>query len=281
MAFRTQRQLRHSAALRMRDLWTGTLTNQIVAGGLQIDDSSRQETPGFFRNAYIQIDILNPQHLRVVDNSGGLISIGEPGSSGTVTATTAYELHKIASASEYNQFIADAVLDATNEIILGNKSDETLVITANALKAGGLENEYTLPTGFRYISEIMVTNAGGAFENMIPQKEYDLLPGSTKKLRLSPWALHNFCAVGRTLRLLGMGEQDISALTDSTTISCDASFITEFVELQILKLRAGGTGAAADAARLRLTQQAQIVELKRESAAHEARALPGVRVVPL
>ena len=112
----TVRTLRHDAARRVRDLWTGTLTTLAPVAALNLADTSRVEYAGYFSNYYIhigsdaaaedhRIQTNEPQQLTLADDGG--IVIEQP--QGTV-----YELHRLWSVPEYNGFIADAVRSLTD-----------------------------------------------------------------------------------------------------------------------------------------------------------------------
>lgn len=287
MAYRTLLQLRHAASLRVRDLWRGTLTAAAATSAVTVDSSNRQELVDFFTNGFLHINLDVSLHaaedLRLLGNGPGVLTLVQPGVQVAHDDNTAYEIHKICSVEDYNQFIIDALIDLAGEAILGNQESTALSITANANKATGMENEYTIPTGMRYITEIMIANAAGVYEDAIPLTPdcVQVLPGTTKRLRLSTYVLSLYGAVGRGIRILGMGEQDASALLDATTVGGDASFITEHVVLSLLRFLARGRGAAAQAALNQINPQTQLVELKREEAGQEARVLPGSLVVPI
>lgn len=283
MASRTVIQLRHAAARRMRDHWQGTLTSTSAVAATTLTDTRRKEISDYFVNGFVQVGGSGdtPEHHRISANvqSTGVMTLAW-GLAAEWASGKSYEIHRAASAQDYNQFIVDAVLDMASEMILGNQSSTSLSLTANAAKPAGLEDEYTIPTGFRYISEVGIDDGAG-FYNVVPLSEVTPMPGSTRKLRFSPWALSRYGGVGRTIRLLGQGEQDLSAITDATSIICDPSFVLEYIILQFLHLRAAGSGRVADAARQRINAQTQVVEIKRAAAGYESRVPAGALVVPL
>ena len=280
MAFQTLKQLRRSAAMGEQDHWDGAITDAAPVGALQIAIAGRREAVGYFRNSFIQLsENAAAEHHRVQENGAGQVSITLPGVATAIASGAYYEIHKLASAEEYNRFILDAVLDVSAEAILGNQEDTSLTVTANANKVGGLEDEYTVPTGFRYIYEICMANSSGAYTEVFPLNQVTLMPGTTKRMRFSPW-LMGYLVEGRGLRILGQGEQDISSVIDSTTINVDPSYVREYVRLQLLESLSGGSSARAQAAMQRLRTQASVVELKKMSATSEQRVLPGSLVVP-
>ena len=281
MAFRTLKQLRVSAAQVEQDHWAGSIGDAVTEGQTQIAAPDRHEGTRFFANFFIQLgEGAEAEHLRLINNGAGQLVTALPGATAAHDAGSYYEIHRIASAVEYNQFIVDAALDVSAEAILGNKESTSLTITTNAAKVGGIEDEYTVPTGFRYINEIAMANAQGAYTEILPLNQVSLLPGATKRMRFSPW-LTGWLVEGRSLRILGMGEQDVSAIEDDDLIMADPSYVREYVRLQLLELLSSGSGARAQAALNRIRTQAALVELKKASATSEQRALPGSIVVPL
>lgn len=273
--------LRQDAARRLRDLWTGKISATALVGALQLTSNSRVETIGYFSNAHIHIgaDATSEDH-RLVTN--GPRSLTLPADGGIVTQREIgvdYEIHKLWSVPEYNGFVNDALKSIASEAVLSSMDDQSLIVTANANKPNGVEDEYAMPAGFRYISEIWFEDSAGYFDQRIPNNQARPLPGATRKLRFSEWATAQM-TVGRNIRLLGQGLPVLTTLADTSEVSVDPDYVTSYVELQALTPLAGGTSTRAIAARDRVRFLGPMVEQKRAAATSEHRVLPGSLVIP-
>jgi len=279
---RTVLQLRQAAARALRDHWGGTLTQVASIGSLTVYDTQRIEADGYLANGYLHLgaDATAEDH-RIIGNAAGGLTLANDGGIVTLrSAGTAYEIHKLGSVAEYNSFITDAIVAAGAEAALASKDDQTLIVTANASKPGGVENEYVIPAGFKYIWEVWVDDQSGYFDQRIPMDQLMLLPGATKKLRFSEWAAAAMLRTGQRIRLLGQALEAEPALADTSVVTVDAQYIVNSVELSMLIPIASGTGARAQAAIARARNLTQLVELRRTDAAADARILPGSLVVP-
>lgn len=277
----TVQTLRHDAARRVRDHWAGSLTAAVDANAASILDSSRVEVTDFFQNGYLHLDVdSDAEDLRVTGNDQDLNTVSiAPVTAAAHDQGTAYEIHKLWSVPEYNGFIADALKSVATEAVTAHLDNTSLTVTANANKPGGIEDEYAIPSGFRYIDEVWVADQVGHFDVRIPNSEVRAIPGSTKKLRFSLRATAAM-QVGRTIRLLGQGPPDASSLQDSTVIYIDPDYIVSYVELQVLQPLSGGDTARERAARARVQFLQAYIEDKRYRAVTEHRVLPGSIVVP-
>lgn len=279
---RTVAQLRHAAALRVRDLWTGTLTAQASVGNTQLQDSTRIEVPGFFANCFIYIgqDATSEAH-RLVNSGAGAVILANDGGIRVVRAEgTVYEIHRLLSVADYNAFITDAILSISTEAVLASIDHSALTITASATKPSGFENEYQLPAQFKYITEVWIEDSGGDFSTLIPMSELSIIAGTTKKLRFTHDIAARSFQAGKRIRILGQGPPGVPALSDTTAVTIDPDFIASYVEMMVLTPIAAGTGARAQAAAARVRTLTALVEAKRASAASEARVAPGSLVVP-
>lgn len=278
MPTRTVIQLRHGAARRVRDLWTGTLTQPATVGDLTLHDAKRIESRAYFGNGFLHVgaDATAEDHRLIGNESGGITMANDGGISTARIAGTAYEIHKLMAVEDYNAHIADAVLSAGPEGVLSNVDDQTLVVAANAAKPGGFEDEYTIPSGIKYINEVSVEDSAGVFRYRVPNDQLKVIGG---KLRFSGWAVGCFEAAGRNIRIIGQGAATVPSLADTSTVAIDADFIMSYVELQALIPIAGGQGARARAASQRVQALTQLLEVKRLEVGTTHRVLPGSLIV--
>ncbi len=270
---RTVIQLRQTVARTVRDLWTGTLTTAGTAGDQQLFDTNLLVD---LQNAYIHLSAdAAAEDLRVRSSGDGQIHLaGEIGLAAGIAKDAVWEAHRIADVPAYNSFIRDAIIDAGGEFLLLDKDDQTISLTADATKPVGLEDEYNLPSGFRYIHEVAIADSQGFFRPF-PLRQITIIPGSTKKIRFSTWALSVFGFVGRTVRLLGQSVEDVPALSDSTSVSTDAAYVRAAVLLDLTRILTGGAGVRAQAAQGQLRTMEASVLLKRETMIPDGIVMPG------
>ncbi|MGK2853869.1 MAG: hypothetical protein ACSLE3_07150 [Microbacteriaceae bacterium] len=273
----TVKVLRHQASRRVRDLWTGSLTAAEAAAQTELSDSKRVEISGYFTNGYLHlgVDAAAEDH-RITTNSAGALTIASPLAAAHASGTV-YEIHKLWSTPDYNAFIADAIMSIGSEAVLADKDDESISVEANGLKSSGIEDEYIIPPGFRYINEIWLADSTGAFTSRLPNTEARAL--SSTRLRFSSWATAHMTP-GRDIRLIGQGIGGTPPLADTSIVRIDPGYIADYVELQVLAPVSGGTSTRAIAARDRVRYLGASVEMKRSSAVTEHRALPGSLAVP-
>lgn len=280
----TVQTLRHDASRRVRDLWTGSLTSTANAAATTLVDTKRVEVDGFFNNAYLHIGAdAAAEDVRVSTNDQSSTNLTiTPALAAQKTSGTAYEIHRLWSVPEYNGFIADAIRSIGSEGVLAAYDNSSLTITANANKPAGIEDEYAIPAGFRYIQQVWIADQLGYYYYEVPHREVSVLPGSTKKLRFSPWLCSTVLSsqLGNAIRLLGQGVASPPTLADTSIIEVDPDFVVSYVELQVLIPLAGGQGARAEAAQRRVYQLTPLVEAKRASAVTEHRVLPDSMRVP-
>lgn len=284
----TYASMRRAVAIRAGDWWTGTLPATHAAGVLQIDDPNRREAAGFFRNAFLRLGhdrIIStpstrytPEDLRIVESRPASFDLAFANEYEHLTDMT-YEIHRLTDVPTYNSFIAAAIEDAGAEAVVAEYKDVSTAITANANKPGGVEDEYAVPTGLRYITEVRVADANGEYTHTIPLRLIKPMPGSTKMIRFDLMSISGFPA-GRLIRISGQGLASSTAQYDDTTIPIDPSFVREYLYNELLMLQSRRSGQLGDFARQRLPAQQQLVELKRMTMQTEYRAEPGVVVVP-
>lgn len=285
---RTVMQLRQAASRRLRDLWIGTLTSSASAAATTlIDTRERVETDHYFRNGYLRLldhDLCEAEDHRISDSfqpSTSLTLIGE-GLQADHIAGSPYEIHKLWSPSEYDGFLADALMSVGSEAVISDVDDSSSVhILANTRKVSGIEDEYFLPAGLRYLERVQVQDINGAFLVDIPLDQIRILPGSPqKRIKFSEWACANLFTVNRRVRLLGQSIPSVDGLVDLTDIAIDPDYLISYVEMCALAPIAAGTNARAQAAARRMQNLTVLVEQKRGQAASENRAAQGAIVIP-
>jgi len=143
-------------------------------------------------------------------NTNGDLTISPAVSDGPVAADT-FQLMKQVHPDELDTAINWGIL-STENIALEPKKDETLVTVANTY-------EYTIPSGFEYISEVIEE---GGTENefhkyyIVDYRGWDIVSdGTTPKLVINPQYYTQ--TVGRNLRLIGQSKPSVLATESATT----------------------------------------------------------------
>ncbi|KKK91207.1 hypothetical protein LCGC14_2715290, partial [marine sediment metagenome] len=204
---RTIRQIRHSIARRFNDLWVGTLTSEAASGTSTLADTARVEAANWFINAYVYVDedAAGEEH-RISASAVGSLTIPS-----TLAATHAigkkYEIHKLASMTDYNDFILQALKLASTEAVLTNldyQSGPGIVFVEGQF-------EYAIPTNFRYISEVWMDDSADEFTRNIPLSDLSIVPGTQLKLKFPRWMS---LTTGGKARVLGQGVDTLPANDD-------------------------------------------------------------------
>ena len=278
MTSRTVRQYRNAVARKFNDYWTGTLTSTAASGATVLKDTTRVEVDGFFRNGFIR---LNPGssavNHRIVESyvDEGTLNIAGVGLAGELASGVAYDLYKNIPAADYDSLIDEAILSTAREGQLSSLDNTSITLV------GGVNDnsyEYTMPSGFSYISEIWIADSAGNYTNFVPLDMVTLLPGSTRKLRFSR---HIPITDGRAVRLLGQGVHAINTTGDNFAITLDNDYISTHLELGVAKEFSKGEGSVAVNADRRVRDLTQMVEIRRGELATGFRVTPGSLVVPI
>jgi len=265
----TMSELRERVSRGRGDRWSGTLGTAADASDVVIDAGIVQAA-NFFSNAYFKLSLDGDmEEHRITSNlAAGAITLVGDGLTQAHAQGTAWEIHFLRSASDYNGLIGDAIIDA-EPVMISNLDYQGITIEQDVF-------EYDLPNNFRYINEIWMQNNDGAFDIPVHFDDVRIIPGTIHQLAL--WENRGWL-VGQKLRLLGQGPQTIPNAFDSGVVSIDAAYMTAHVRHALEIMVSSGTGVAAQEALRRLRGLEATLELRRDEMTRSSRAMPGSLVV--
>jgi hypothetical protein len=228
---KTLYELRQSVAMSLDDLYVcqvdANATNATCANAtlLKSDDFFNGWDIRFYLGTHKDIT----REVTDFDNATNTVTFAPVLASNTDT-TDYFELHKIYSTRQYNDAINRAIEMFKDEYLLDIK-DETTTFSTNTY-------EYSVPSGFRYISQIYyedITDANTFYtKNLIDDRLWWIVGGSTPLIKFNDRFGIGSELNGKKMRIIG--QQIQSDLTnDANTCALPPEFIIEQARAILLR----------------------------------------------
>ena len=223
----TQYALRHSVAYSLDDMaqgkaftaQTGSSNSLAVCSYLT---ESNDYWNGWDFHVFAGSGVGQSQRVNDFHNANTTLAFS-PVLTTALTANSQFEMHKKFTTTQYNDAI-DRAIEMGKDEYLFDKNDETATLTEDTY-------EYSIPSGFRYISGIWkedLTDADTYYpRGFINGNHWDILRGSTPKIKFSSSSYPISAAdTDQKLRIVGQSVQ-ASLTNDDDTCAIPPEFIIQ------------------------------------------------------